>query len=124
MIYTLTSSSPCLVAGPTGNYIGAFDFGCYTKLPETPVTGNQVVLYPNPVYGDNIILSLQIENNSKANLSIYNILGEKVAGPPDQWLPAGDHLVPLVLSDLPAGTYICRITIGNEVFTSKFVKFR
>jgi hypothetical protein len=124
MIYTLSSSSPCLTAGPSGNYIGAFDFGCYMELPGSDRENNGFKFYPNPVQGGSVNLSLQMDRPGVVTLTIYNILGEKVSEPIQHYIPAGDHLLVADLSGLPTGTYICRLTQNGEVHTSKLVMFR
>ncbi|HOY31039.1 MAG TPA: T9SS type A sorting domain-containing protein [Bacteroidales bacterium] len=47
----------------------------YSSIQEEPVQGNFVV-YPDPNYG-NIIVTVQSKENGEAQLSIYDVLGQK-----------------------------------------------
>jgi hypothetical protein len=46
--YTLSDVSPCVYSGMSGYYMGAFNWDCYTKLPEEPGSDNGFAFFPNP----------------------------------------------------------------------------
>jgi DNA-binding protein YbaB len=63
----------------------------------------EVAIYPNPTSGK-LSIRFQSEQNSNANLRIYNVLGSTVKEFATT-IDKGDNLLDLDLSDLPNGTY-------------------
>ena len=59
-----------------------------------------------------------------AHLSVYNLLGEKVATLVDENLPAGNHIVEWDATGQPSGVYFYRLQAGDFVETRKLVLLR
>jgi hypothetical protein len=124
LIYFLTDVSPCLTAGSTGNYIGAFDWGCYVKIPESSSLQNCLQIYPNPTNNGFMTMIVQASEYCEVRVEIYNLLGEKIMIPVMTMLGAGEHQVYFDIGELPVGTYVCRMTCGKQVMTSRLIKVR
>lgn len=71
--------------------------------------------YPNP-FNPSTIISFTLENAGKTTLTIYNILGQKIATLLSQEMSAGYHEVDFNASNVTSGVYLFRLDSGN--FTS------
>jgi Secretion system C-terminal sorting domain len=69
--------------------------------------------YPNP-FNPSTTIEFSLKENSNVNLSVYNILGQKVVTLLNQPMSAGIHNVQFNASGLSSGIYFYRITTGNE----------
>ena len=76
--------------------------------------------YPNP-FNPLTVISYQLPVNIKVELSIYNILGQKVATLVDAHQKTGYHQVEWDASGLASGLYYYRIEAGTFVQTRKMV---
>ena len=79
---------------------------------------SSLLLYPNPSNSE-IIISHNLDNSVEAYLSIMNILGEVVI---EKHLSVVSDKIRVEISNLPLGTYSCRITQGANSFSSLFIK--
>jgi hypothetical protein len=72
--------------------------------------------YPNP-FNPSTVISYTINSDKpspvKVDLSIYNLLGQKVTTLVSQFQPAGEYRLTWDASDYPAGIYFCRLTTNN-----------
>ena len=76
--------------------------------------------YPNPFNpSTNIIYS--IKNSGKVSLSVYNLLGQKVAVLVDGVQNAGSHNIVFSGNNLSSGIYFYRLESANEVITKKML---
>jgi hypothetical protein len=76
--------------------------------------------YPNPF---NAITNFEfrIPNFSHVELSVYNILGQKVATLLDEKRPAGQHKVTFDASGLASGIYYYKLVAGDINLTRKML---
>jgi hypothetical protein len=87
------------------------------------LAGTQIAIYPNPTTGQLHIKTSDIRYPI-SDISIFDMLGKRVASVETlratslQPQPA----TTLDISHLPAGTYIMRITIGEETTSWKIIK--
>lgn len=79
--------------------------------------------YPNP-FNPTTTFEFSIPHLLFANLSIYNLLGEKVATVVDEHLSAGTHTVHWDATGQPSGVYFYRLRAGEFVETRKLVLLR
>ena len=83
------------------------------SLSTNSIRNSNLVYYPNPVKN-----KFYISNSSEINvLEIYNLLGQKVI-----IKTANSKSAMIDLSDLRAGTYFVKATIGSFIKTLKIVK--
>lgn len=74
--------------------------------------------YPNPFNSStNFVFSLR--ERTKVNLSVYDIQGRLVGRLADGYYPAGEHTVNWNAKGVSSGVYICRLTAGDYVKSSK-----
>lgn len=76
--------------------------------------------YPNP-FNPTTVISFDLPQNEFVNLSIYNILGEKVATLINSHMEQGRYKKEFDASHLTSGIYIYRLTAGKVVLTKKML---
>lgn len=74
--------------------------------------------YPNP-FNHSTNVSFNLPKKSEVNISVYNILGQKVATLVNEVSPAGRYKVQFDDRNLDGGVYICKMNVGNQVFIRK-----
>lgn len=86
--------------------------------PGIPTRFNLYQNYPNP-FNPTTNIKFDIPEASFVNVSIFNILGEKVAEIVNEYLIAGSYKLSFGAEKLSAGIYLYKITAGNFNFTRK-----
>lgn len=76
--------------------------------------------YPNP-FNPSTTINFQTPKNSYANLSIYNILGQKVETLVNDYVTAGSHSVNWDAANMPSGIYVYRLEVGSFSVSKKMV---
>lgn len=77
--------------------------------------------YPNP-FNPTTKIAFTLPNTAKVNLTIFNVLGQKVVTLVDgQQLSAGNHTVNFDASSLSSGMYIYRIEAGEFMSSKKMM---
>ena len=78
----------------------------------------ELSVFPNPASGS-MQIAVSVTKDSKISLSIFNLLGEKVADIAEENLNAGTASYLVDGQKLTTGVYLCRmvITSGQEVKT-------
>jgi hypothetical protein len=74
--------------------------------------------YPNP-FNPSTTLSFELAQDAEVTLSIWNMIGQKVATLVDGMVEAGTHQHTWNASNMPSGMYIARLEVGGDVFTRK-----
>ena len=81
------------------------------ELPaEVALLGN----YPNP-FNPETTISYALPQGAEVRLAVYDLLGHEVAVLVDGSRPAGQHTVRFDGGDLPSGSYVYRLQVGEEV---------
>ena len=76
--------------------------------------------YPNP-FNPSTTIKFTIPQESKVQLNVYNILGEKVSQLLNEVKDAGSYSVNMNASNLSSGVYIYRLQAGLKVFTNRMI---
>ncbi len=84
------------------------------ELPELPVRN----IWPNPV-SDNINIQLDKATDGRLQASLTDMQGRMVYS---ESFDGGSSLYRITTGELPAGTYVLRLTEGEQVFSQKIVK--
>jgi hypothetical protein len=85
-----------------------------TGLTTATPAGTELVAVPNPTAGK-VALHLRLPQATRATVVVRNLLGQEVARLPLTNLPAGVSSLPLDLTGVSAGVYVC--TVQAEGFT-------
>ena len=81
------------------------------ELPaEVALLGN----YPNP-FNPETTIRYALPQAGKVRLAVYDLLGQEVAVLVDGSRPAGQHTMRFYGGDLPSGSYVYRLQVGEEV---------
>lgn len=137
--YTITESSPAVDAGETepfgfkvmyageGLDIGASETGLgvitSVKSVNTNVIPEDYTLaqnYPNP-FNPSTIINFTVPSTGVVELSVYNILGQKVATLVNKELSAGSYQYNFDASKLSSGIYVYSIKANNFSATKKMM---
>jgi hypothetical protein len=92
-----------------------------TVLPGS--TPNSFMLnqnYPNP-FNPGTKISFNLEKSGFATLTVYNVLGQKVATPIAGVLTAGSHDLNFDASNLPTGVYFYKLESGKQLAVKKMM---
>ncbi|MBE0645739.1 MAG: T9SS type A sorting domain-containing protein [Bacteroidetes bacterium] len=76
--------------------------------------------YPNP-FNPSTTIRYSLERESLVELSVFNLLGEKVAVILRETQPPGDYTVDYVATNLSGGVYIYRLSTEHGQLTRRFV---
>ncbi len=76
--------------------------------------------YPNP-FNPTTMINFSLPATNNVQLTIYNILGQKVATLINQKMSAGSHSISFDASRLASGMYIYRLKAGNNVSEKKMI---
>ena len=106
------------------NYIYS-SFGAFltsTNVGIREKTDNFVLgnAFPNPSNGA-VSISFKIKSNDNVNISVYNLLGAKVAEVANGTFTTGEHTVNANLGNLKAGVYLYTMTTGAASQTQKLI---
>ncbi|XWN38776.1 MAG: T9SS type A sorting domain-containing protein [Balneola sp.] len=75
--------------------------------------------YPNP-FNPSTTISFSLQNDQNVNLTVYDLLGRKVAVLIDGRRTSGLNQVTFDASGLASGIYFYRISFGNNLITKRF----
>jgi len=76
--------------------------------------------FPNP-FNPSTVIRFAIPTSEFVNLSVYNMLGEKVASLVNKTVDAGSHEIKFDASELASGVYVYRIEAGSYVESNKMM---
>lgn len=80
-----------------------------------------LTLYPNPT--ENIVnLQFEISQDSEVRIEIYNAQGEMVVNSDLGSFEKGQVNISLGTTNLAVGIYLCKLTVGNNIVTTNFVR--
>ncbi len=74
--------------------------------------------YPNP-FNPTTTIGFQVPKSGHVTLTVYNLLGQKIATLTDKHLPAGSYKVTFDASHLTSGVYVYVLRAGNVVLSKK-----
>jgi hypothetical protein len=113
-------------------YAGGRDTGVWRRLlsevvsdsrstaDHPPLTFTLFQNYPNP-FNPKTAISYQLPVSSHVDLSIYNLLGQKVATLVSERQSAGAYKVEWDAGKLSSGVYLCRLHAGSHIQTKKMI---
>ncbi|GAB5408184.1 MAG: hypothetical protein BalsKO_05490 [Balneolaceae bacterium] len=88
--------------------------------PELPENIRLDQNYPNP-FNPSTVIPFSLSEASRVEISVYSILGQKVATIVNGLYPVGSHTAQWNAQNLASGVYIYRMQAGNFVQTKKLV---
>jgi hypothetical protein len=104
------------------DYSGTYSYSDIVEVDVTgPLTFNLLQNYPNPFNPSTVIEFSLPENVSNVKLSIYNVLGIKVAELVNKNLEAGHYSYEWDASNVAGGTYFYELRTENFVSVKKMI---
>jgi hypothetical protein len=76
--------------------------------------------YPNP-FNPETKIRYRLSQTEHVNISVYDLLGAKIAELLDETSGTGEHSITLNGSGLASGTYLLRMSTGNSSQSLKIV---
>ena len=70
--------------------------------------------HPNP-FNPETTIRYALPQGAEVRLAVYDLLGQEVGVLVDGFQPAGQHRVRFDGGDLPSGSYVYRLQVGEEV---------
>lgn len=87
---------------------------------STPINFSLYQNYPNP-FNPRTVIRYSLPVTCYLNLSIYNLLGQKVITLIDEFQQAGKHQLKWQADGLPSGIYFARLQSGTQIETLKLI---
>ena len=90
---------------------------------EEEIIANEFALhqnYPNP-FNPETTIKFSIPNTQDVNLSVYNMLGQRVVTLFSGELQGGSHIAKWHAGDIASGVYIYKLTSSNKTITQKML---
>jgi hypothetical protein len=103
-----------------GNFIELYPTGVEDGVNQIPSSFEMYQNYPNP-FNPSTTIAYSIPIDEFVNLSVYNLLGEKVAQLVNDNIKAGVYEFNFNASNLPSGVYIYQLNSYNTVRTRKMI---
>ncbi|MBD0403271.1 T9SS type A sorting domain-containing protein [Flammeovirga sp. EKP202] len=88
-----------------------------TSIEEVDVKDTVLKVYPNPV-GETLKIELKDNTETIEKIEVLNIAGRQLK----LILPQNEPVTEINVSNLTSGAYLLKVTSGNEVYTTRFVK--
>jgi hypothetical protein len=76
--------------------------------------------HPNPFTGQTLV-PFSLPTLTSIKLAVYDVMGREVASVAEGEFAAGEHELGFRANDLPAGTYILKLTAGAETVTRTMI---
>ena len=91
-----------------------------SKRQSIPTSFQLEQNYPNP-FNPSTTIKYSVPEISFINLSVYNLLGERVAELVNKTLGAGEYKTDFDATELPSGVYFAKLESGNHKQTIKMI---
>ncbi len=88
--------------------------------PTAPTAYHLEQNYPNP-FNPTTYIALHLPKSTHVNLSLFNVIGQKVLEVVDAEMAAGDHLLTVDGSQLPSGVYLYMLRTQDYTATRRMV---
>jgi hypothetical protein len=120
------ANSTLMTGGTEGQQMGDHRWTAVTGVNQVQTASGSLKVFPVPVE-DHASISFILNTASDVEMTIYNIMGKKVANVEYSRFPAGEHTITWNgASDsgsiLEPGLYILRMRVGNDVSSLKILK--
>ncbi len=106
--------------------LGVLKFDMGAEIIDTTITSvidfplNSFEIFPNPVYSDELNISLNSQENISVSIEITNANGELVFLKNKQHLNTGGQIINLKLPELSAGLYYLTVRMKENAFSKSF----
>ncbi|GAB4422864.1 MAG: hypothetical protein OHK0039_39210 [Bacteroidia bacterium] len=112
------------IKGTVGSVVAFFEAQSSTRIEAAQLLAGPVRVYPNPGSGAGH-LTFALREAAVCEASLWDLQGRQVAllmRP--ALLPAGDHAIDWQTAGLPAGMYLLRLGVGDQLLARPYVIVR
>lgn len=116
-----TTTTPDVQAGAANMIyykIPVADVACGASINENDVV-SEISLYPNPA-AENVNLAIKLKKAAKANVKIYNMVGQAVAQL-DKNLTSGNNTITLNVAGFKPGVYFVNALVDGANYSQKLI---
>ncbi len=99
---------------------GTYKYSAIVEVKNNVVLSYKLGNYPNP-FNPVTTIEFEIPNSGLVNITVYNMLGEKVVALVNEKMEMGSHSISFDASRLASGTYIYRMISGSSVISKKML---
>jgi len=118
-VYTTSQSTITLTLNPGENNVEVkADSDCQGIYRERIMLDDKAVVYPNPVNGDMVYVSIPV-TTEKVYIEVFNLLGARAMV---KEFNAQDNVFAISTNGLASGVYVMKIVSGSYSFNTKIVK--
>ncbi len=101
------------------DFDGTFEYSSSIEVEGiTPTEFSLKQNYPNP-FNPSTKIGFALPSESNVKISIYNLIGQKVAEVVNTQFPAGNHSIDFNASNLSSGIYLYKIEAGSFISVKK-----
>lgn len=121
MYYRWSNYYPPSSSSVIGCKIDGMEYGTLVNVSNNKslVSENQLFQnYPNP-FNPTTTINFFVSKSQIVELSVYNLLGEKITTLVNRYMSQGNHSINFDGSNLPSGVYIYKIMFDGKSFTKK-----
>lgn len=124
--YTLDPASTVATIVPANVGVGKIPelkASALADIDDNQLNSTMYQNFPNPFYNETTI-GFVLKSEGKVTLTIYDMMGRKVAELVNGTLEAGEHAITLggAMADLPSGSYIYKLVTSDEVHSKIMIK--
>jgi hypothetical protein len=102
------------------DYDGKFEFSSQVDVVVTPKEFSLEQNYPNP-FNPTTTIAYSIPTSGNVKLTIFNVIGSKVATLVNEYKPAGNYSIQFNGTNLASGIYLYRLESGAYTSTKKLI---
>jgi len=88
------------------------------ETDDMPVSYEILQIYPNP-FNSTTHINYSLDVNADVTISLFDLSGKEVSRLVDRPMTSGKYNISWDASDLPSGIYLCRLSAGSKVKTTK-----
>lgn len=95
-----------------------------TAIPDNvqfPINDDFVIRVNLDNYNETVYVNLITKKTCRAEISVYNLLGNKQFDNLNVFLNEGTNLLPIAVSSLESGLYLMKIGFENYIYTCRFL---
>jgi Tol biopolymer transport system component len=95
--------------------------GLNDNTESNSVFKTKLKAFPNPT-NESTTINFKLAKNGNVDLLVYSLTGRLVKSINKKNLDAGENNIFIDCEDMPNGTYIVKVSSGNQVESVKFIK--
>lgn len=92
-----------------------------TSIEESAKDNDLFNVYPNP-FSNTTLLDYNLHATEQVNIAVYDMQGRKAIDIYSGYQQTGEHRIEIQGATLPAGVYLLKVTLGNQIYAQRLVR--